>query len=256
MLLLVKALLTLVAAVGAWHALTPPQPPPRSQERVKSGGVERSFGSVVRIHALVWKVCYTAPCAPTRYTNHLMMYISTVFCHRKPHRRARCLSICHIVVVFVVAPLLLPHTKDTTTTVPTRLNRNRDTTPSFRARMSGNGRKRRVAPRMLQNARLPLHVRAHAAFRPPTGDRRAVRVCAASELQRRRARRLGHVARTLWSGLVVGRSGLAGHASGAGICHLLVCDGSVRAVEHHGARADGGCTFEEAVWCRMGRVGG
>ncbi|KAI0280048.1 hypothetical protein BGY98DRAFT_1095804 [Russula aff. rugulosa BPL654] len=55
MLLVVKALLTLVAAVGAWYALTPPQPPPRSQERVKSGGVERSFGSVVRIHALIWK---------------------------------------------------------------------------------------------------------------------------------------------------------------------------------------------------------
>jgi protein-S-isoprenylcysteine O-methyltransferase Ste14 len=64
MLLVVKALLTLVAAVGAWYALTPPQPPPRSQERVKSGGVERSFGSVVRIHALIWKVCYTALCAP------------------------------------------------------------------------------------------------------------------------------------------------------------------------------------------------
>jgi hypothetical protein len=63
MLLVVKALLTLVAAVGAWYALTPPQPPPRSQERVKSGGVERSFGSVVRIHALIWKACYTAPCA-------------------------------------------------------------------------------------------------------------------------------------------------------------------------------------------------
>ncbi|KAF8489454.1 hypothetical protein F5888DRAFT_1796171 [Russula emetica] len=56
MLLVVKTLLTLVAAVGAWYALTPPQPPPRSQERVKSGGVERSFGSVVRIHALVWKL--------------------------------------------------------------------------------------------------------------------------------------------------------------------------------------------------------
>ena len=56
--LVVKALLTSVAAVGAWYALTPPQPPPRSQERVKSGGVERSFGSVVRIHALIWKVCY------------------------------------------------------------------------------------------------------------------------------------------------------------------------------------------------------
>ena len=183
-----------------------------------------------------------------------MMYASTVFCHRKPPRRGRCLSIYHNDVVFVVKPLLLPYTKDTTTAVPARLDRN--TTPSFRARMFGNRRKRRIAPRMLQDARPPLHVRAHITFRPPTGDRRAICVCAASELQRRRARRLGHIARTLWSGLVVGGSGLVGHASGAGICHLLVCHGSVRAVEHHGARADGGRTFEEAVWCRMGRMGG
>ena len=57
MSLVVKAPLILVAAIGAWYALTPPQPSPRTQERVKSGGVERSFGSVVRIHALIWKVC-------------------------------------------------------------------------------------------------------------------------------------------------------------------------------------------------------
>ena len=73
MSLVVKALLTQVAAVGAWYALTPPQPPPRSQERVKSGGVERSFGSVVRIHALIWKVNNTAPSASTRYIDHVMM---------------------------------------------------------------------------------------------------------------------------------------------------------------------------------------
>jgi len=60
MSLVVKAPLILVAAVGAWYALTPPQPPPRTQERVKSGGVERSFGNVVRLHALIWKVCCTA----------------------------------------------------------------------------------------------------------------------------------------------------------------------------------------------------
>lgn len=60
-LVVVKVPLILVAAAGAWYALTPPQPPPRTQERVKSGGVERSFGSVVRIHALVWKVCCTKP---------------------------------------------------------------------------------------------------------------------------------------------------------------------------------------------------
>ena len=79
MLLVVKALFTLVAAVGAWYALTPPQPPPRSQERVKSGGVERSFGSVVRIHALVWKVCYIQlPVPSTRYTNHIYLQCSVI----------------------------------------------------------------------------------------------------------------------------------------------------------------------------------
>ena len=61
MSLLVKIPLLVVAALGAWYALTPPQPPPDAQERVKSGGVERSFGSVVRIHAFVWKVCLIFP---------------------------------------------------------------------------------------------------------------------------------------------------------------------------------------------------
>lgn len=60
MSLLVKIPLIVVTILGAWHALTPPQPPPGAQERVKSGGVERSFGSVVRIHAFVWKVGLTA----------------------------------------------------------------------------------------------------------------------------------------------------------------------------------------------------
>jgi hypothetical protein len=88
-------------------------------------------------------------------TKRAMTYISTVFCHRKPHRRARCLSICHTVVVFVVAPILLPYTEDITS-VLTRLDRN--TTPSFRARMFSNGGKRRIAPRMLQDARVFFHV--------------------------------------------------------------------------------------------------
>jgi hypothetical protein len=59
-----KIPLILLALLGAWYALTPPQPPPREQERVKSKGVERSFGNVVRIHALVWKVCHVLnPCS-------------------------------------------------------------------------------------------------------------------------------------------------------------------------------------------------
>ena len=84
------------------------------------------------------------------------MYISTVFRHSKPLRRARCLSISHILVVFIVAPLPLAYTEDTAT-VSTHLNRN-NTTPSFRARVSGNGRERRIAPCMLQDARRSLHV--------------------------------------------------------------------------------------------------
>jgi hypothetical protein len=61
---LVKIPLVIVAAFGTWYALTPPQPPPGAQERVKSDGVERSFGCVVRIHALVWKV-RPALCGPS-----------------------------------------------------------------------------------------------------------------------------------------------------------------------------------------------
>ena len=53
-----KVPLILLALLGAWYALTPPQPRPREQERVESKGVERSFGNVVRIHALIWKVCH------------------------------------------------------------------------------------------------------------------------------------------------------------------------------------------------------
>ncbi|KAI9447525.1 hypothetical protein H4582DRAFT_7552 [Lactarius indigo] len=55
MSLLVKIPLLVTSILGAWYALTPPQPPPGAQERVKSEGVERSFGNVVRLHAFVWK---------------------------------------------------------------------------------------------------------------------------------------------------------------------------------------------------------
>ncbi|KAI9457956.1 hypothetical protein BJY52DRAFT_1120003 [Lactarius psammicola] len=67
MSLLVKIPLIVVATLGSWYALTPPQPPPGAQERVKSGGVERSFGNVVRIHAFVWKV---SPPSPKVLTSH------------------------------------------------------------------------------------------------------------------------------------------------------------------------------------------
>ena len=85
-----------------------------------------------------------------------MINISTVFRYSKSLRRARCLSICHILVVFVVAPLLIAYAEDTAT-VSTHLDHN-NTTPSFRARVSGNGRERSITPRMLQDARRSLHV--------------------------------------------------------------------------------------------------
>jgi protein-S-isoprenylcysteine O-methyltransferase Ste14 len=53
---LVKVPFIIVGAFGAWCAFTPPQPPPGARERVKVDGMERSFGRVVRIHALVLKV--------------------------------------------------------------------------------------------------------------------------------------------------------------------------------------------------------
>jgi protein-S-isoprenylcysteine O-methyltransferase Ste14 len=72
----VKIPLLVVAILGAWYALTPPQPPPDAQERVKSGGVERSFGSVVRIHAFVWKVRPTPP--KPRCPTHLHLQCSVI----------------------------------------------------------------------------------------------------------------------------------------------------------------------------------
>ncbi len=75
-----------------------------------------------------------------------MTYVSIVFCRRQPLCRAHCLSICHIVVIFIVERFLLPYTEDPTTT-STRLDPN--TTPSFRARVSGDCRKWRIASRVL-----------------------------------------------------------------------------------------------------------
>ena len=121
-------------------------------------------GQVWRCRALIRERCthtcaclegmiYSPLCPPH---DTLIMSSSTVFCHRKSHRRARWLSTCHIIVVFIIiSPLLLPYSK-ATTTVPTCFTCN--TTPTFRARMSGNGREWCIAPRMLQDARLSLHL--------------------------------------------------------------------------------------------------
>jgi hypothetical protein len=82
-----KIPLLVAAALGAWYALTPPQPPAGAQERVKSGGVERSFGSVVRIHAFIWKVCLISQ----TFDVPRLTPPSPVFSHREPSRRARSL---------------------------------------------------------------------------------------------------------------------------------------------------------------------
>jgi len=87
MSLVVKIPLLIAAALGAWYALTPPQPPPDARERVKSGGVERSFGSVVRIHAFIWKWCVISSlladlitCIPLEtYSHHHHQFPLTFF---------------------------------------------------------------------------------------------------------------------------------------------------------------------------------
>jgi hypothetical protein len=74
MSLVLKIPLLAVAAIGTWYALTPPQPAPRVQERVKSEGVERSFGNVVRMHAHIWKVspqCHPTPVIAAAAMAHL-----------------------------------------------------------------------------------------------------------------------------------------------------------------------------------------
>ena len=122
--------------------------------------------------------------------------------------------------------------------------------------MSYDGRKWRVAVGMLQDAWLALYVRAYPARGPPARDERAVCGRAPSELQRCRARRRRHVARALWSRLVVGSRGMAGHARRPGLCARVVFDGGICALEHLVPRTDRGCISEEAVWGRVGCVGG
>ena len=150
MSLVLKIALILLAAAGAWYALTPPQPPPRVQERVKSGGVERSFGNVVRIHALVWKVCPASSCL--RWRTHIF----AEFCTREPPRRARRLHIRHIIIffVFVDAPLLLsPHIDDATTAYTHLLG----TAYGVRAWVPDDGSEHRPAPSVLQDDGLAPH---------------------------------------------------------------------------------------------------
>lgn len=239
MSLALKIVLIPVAAVGAWYALTPPQPPPRAQERVKSGGVERSFGTVVRIHALIWKVCpvsllssMNAPVPSLAMVRKLITLPSAVLRSLEPSRRVRRLFNRHIativtVIVIIAAPLFpSPHIDDDDITTTTSTHN--DTTLGVRAWMSDDGGERRATPGVLQDAGLAFHFRAHPALGPPARDVRTLFIRAASELQRRRARRHRHAPRALWPRLVVGTSGVAKHAGGAGVRHVLVCHGVVR----------------------------
>jgi hypothetical protein len=109
---------------------------------------------------------------------------------------------------------------------------------------------------MLQDARLPLHLRAHPARGAPAHDEWTVCVCPPPKLQRRRARRGGHAPRTLWPRLLVGADRLVWHARGAGVCAWLVRNGGVCTLEHLVSRADGGRASKEAIWSRVGCVGG
>jgi len=149
-----------------------------------------------------------------------------VFRNCQPPRRAIHLCICPGVVfaIFTTAPLLLdPYIHDAST-IATHL----DTARGVRARVPDDSRKWRTTLRVLQDARLALHIRAHTALRPLARDARAIFVRMTSELHRHRARRRGHIAHALWSQLGVGMSGMAGHAGGVGVCRVLVLHGGIR----------------------------
>ncbi|KAH9971333.1 hypothetical protein BGW80DRAFT_1460604 [Lactifluus volemus] len=87
---LVKIPFIAIAAFGAWYALTPPQPPPGARERVKFDGVEGSFGSVVRIHALVWKCSILAVSSRNSSLvlspSHRRLYFFSYFTSESPLR--------------------------------------------------------------------------------------------------------------------------------------------------------------------------
>ena len=127
---------------------------------------------------------------------------------------------------------------------------------NVRTGLFDDGRERRPAVGMLQDARLAVHLRSHLTRGAPARDEWAVCVRATPKLQRRRARRRRHAARALRSGLVVGARGMAGHARWPGVCARVVLDGGICALEHIVPRTDRGCISEEAVWGRVGCVGG
>ena len=149
-----------------------------------------------------------------------------VFRTGQPPRRALrlCMGRRVAVAIFATAPLLLALHINDATTISTHL----DIARGVRARVPGNSREWQPTPGVLQDAGLALHIRDYIEIGPPARDAWAIFIRTASKLQRRRAWRHRHLARPLWSRLVVGTSGVAEHASGAGVCHELVYHGGVR----------------------------
>ncbi|KAH9031431.1 hypothetical protein EDB83DRAFT_1844231 [Lactarius deliciosus] len=138
-----------------------------------------------------------------------------VLCHREPPRRARRMCIPRD----LLAPppptsLLFPPHVEAPPAITAHIS---STARDIRAGMPVDGRERRAAFGMLQDAGLALHVRAHPARGPPARDERAVRIRAPSELQRRRARRRRHAPRAL-SAPARGGRGRAGSARSRGRC--------------------------------------
>jgi hypothetical protein len=155
---LVKIPLIAIAGFGAWYALTPPQPPPGARERVKFDGVEGSFGSVVRIHALLWKVCLVSrpeftpdPCS------HNITHTPLLVLHpRESPRGTHRLSFLRVFVFFVIILfLLLFHVRVVSETVPSPGS---GVAHRVRDWKSDHCRERFATTRMLQDARFALHV--------------------------------------------------------------------------------------------------
>jgi hypothetical protein len=257
---LVKIAFILLAAVGAWHIFTPPQSPAGAGERIKVDGLERSFGSVVRIHAQVLKVRLASrsflrgQVAPIPASaTHPYAYV--VFRPREPPRRARRLSVLRVVFIAVVVLLFLP-LYDNVASIAAAATTGSGTTCRVCGRMPGDGRSWPAAPCMLQDSRLALHVRARPTEAPSASDERSICICAPPGLQRRFVRNRGHFARTLWPGLLVGTGGVVGHTSRADLRLVLVRDGGVRGCEYCIAWPEGGCALKEGVWIPVGCVGG
>ena len=129
-----------------------------------------------------------------------------VVCAREPPRRA--CRLCAPRDLLASTPIQISPHFPQSTYVPPNAVTCVSAARNVRAGVFDNGRERRPAVGMLQDTGLALHLRGHPARGAPARDERAVCVRATPKLQRRRARRRGHAARTLWPGLLVGAGGL------------------------------------------------